>query len=256
MTIASYTNISAFPTTGTMGIVYVATDTYFRYEWNGSEYKRIIAKTMASAVADSRLGVFDLLISDRFDNIDLSGMMLYLVDVCDPSYLPYLAKQFDVDGWKGYDRCTTTDQIRELVKNGIVLHQKMGTESAIKKAISIIGVNDYEIENHVSLSVDGKLPDGTTITAGNPVWCAFNIKLTISDLSTFTENSLSLLKKYISYYKRHTAILNEIYIGQTFDDSISIDDEAKGDELTLTMTQAGDYNDDYNNDFNHIYYAN
>lgn len=171
-------------------------------------------KLMASAVADSRLGVFDEIISTQFDDIDLSPMMVYLVDVVQESALPWLANQFDVDGFKGYDQCTSTEQRRELIKNAINLHRKIGTIWGIKKACSIIGFTPKSIEENVPV-----------YPGGQNVWCAFRVELTPSDLGAIGANSLTMLKSFIGYYKNARSILTEVYFGTEMEDSFSITDE-------------------------------
>lgn len=197
-------------------------------------------KLMASAVASSRLGVFDDVIANQFDNIDLSSMMVYLVDVVDASALPWLANQFDVDGFKGYDQCTTNEQRRELIKSAIQLHRHIGTMWGVKKACSLINFTPQAITENVPLA------DGL-----DPVWCAFNIRLDPNDLAAFDANTLSMLKTFISYYKNARSILKEIFFGVSLDDKIFTKLEAERDSLTIigTLDQTGDYNTDYSFDY-------
>jgi P2-related tail formation protein len=193
-------------------------------------------KLMASAVADSRLGIFDGLISQEFDDIDLSPIMCYLVDVVDRSALPWLAVQFDVDGFKGYDLCVNDNQRRELIKNAISLHRHIGTVWGIKKACEIIGFPPYNIE------------EGVPVTPGGPnVWCAFRVEFDPSVLDYFTADTLSNLRIYINYYKNARSILAAMYVKMEFDDKIFITEEDGRDTLILST---GDFNDDFNDDFN------
>lgn len=188
-------------------------------------------KLIASVIADGRLGVFDEITSDQFDDIDLSPMMVYLVDCVDKSALPWLAKQFDVDGFKGFDQCTTVVQQRDLIKNAIQLHRNIGTVWGIKKACSIIGFVPKSIEENVPV-----------VPGGSNVWCAFRVELTPEDLGRIGANSLSMLKSFIGYYKNARSILVEVYFGIDIkEDVISI-----ADNLVLS---GGDFNDDFNDDF-------
>jgi P2-related tail formation protein len=195
---------------------------------------------IASSLAASRLAVFETIIGDRFDNIDLSSMMIYLIDVVDSSALPWLASQLDVDSFKGFDQCTTDDQRRSILKEAIDLHRHIGTKSAIEKACSLIGFTPAAINENVPLTI-----------GGNPVWCAFSVQLNPSDLSIFTADSLTMLRQYINYYKNARSILTEIYIGQSFADDIFVSDETGRDNLTLTSESSilGDYSLDYNTDY-------
>lgn len=197
-------------------------------------------KLIASAVGDSRLGVFDEVISSQFDDLDLSAMMCYLFDVVDPSAFPFLANQLDVEGFRGYDQCTTDDQRRELLKQAINLHRKIGTIEAIRKACSIIGFTPQEIE------------EGVELIDGFPVWCAFSIRVNPEDLSTFTATTLSTLRTFINYYKNARSILKEIYVGITVnEDKIFATQESLRDTLSIigTLDETGDYNNDYSYDY-------
>jgi phage tail P2-like protein len=201
-----------------------------------------MVKTIASAIANSRLSVFDDLIAKHFDDIDLSPIMVYLVDCVDSSALPWLAKQFDVDGFRGFDQCYTEAQQRNLIKNAIELHRHIGTIYAIRKACSLIGFTPQLIEENVPV-----------VANGDPVWCAFRILLSPDDISTFDANTLSMLRQYIDYYKRAISILTEIYFGvEILEDKIFSNLEEERDVLTLTsvIDTEGDFSDDFNYDFN------
>lgn len=186
---------------------------------------------LASAIEDSRLGVFNQIISNQFDNIDLSPMMVYLVDVVDSSALYWLSKQFDVDGFKGFDQCTTVAQQRELIKNAIQLHRNIGTIWGIKKACSIIGLPIVAIEENVPV-----------VPGGQNVWCAFRIKVSPNDLGLITSETIPMLKTYIGYYKNARSILTEIY----YEISIKEDKLGLNDNLVLL---GGDFNNDFSDDF-------
>lgn len=198
-----------------------------------------MAKLMSSAIA-SVLGNFDAVISEHFDHIDLSTMMVYLVDCVSSDALPWLAEQFDVEGYKGYDRCTTDKQRRELIKKSISLHYCIGTISAVQKACDIIGFTPKSIEENVPLTENGE-----------NVWCAFRIRLSPEDLSSFSSDTISLLKQYISYYKNARSILTEVFFDVDFDDSIFLTEEGLRDALSIVgnIDTIGDYSFDYGYDF-------
>jgi len=187
---------------------------------------------MASAVADSRLGVFDPIISNQFDDIDLSPIMIYLVDVVQVSALPWLAQQFDVDGFRGFDQCTDETSKRELIKNAIQLHRNLGTIWGIKKACDLIGFVPKNIQENVPL-----------YEGGQNVWCAFSLELEPKDLGNITADTLAMLKTFINYYKNARSIFVDL------SSSLKI---ALSDNISLTeslVLSGGDFNDDFNDDF-------
>lgn len=197
-------------------------------------------KIISSAIGSSRLGDFETLIGKRLDDVDLSAMMVYLVDVVNESALQQLAYQFDVEGYKGFDRCTTVSQKRELIKNAIMMHKTQGSIYAVKKACSIIGVTPKAIEENVPLTVGGE-----------NVWCAFRIRLNPSDLSGFNSNTLTELKQLIGFYKNARSILTAIFFDIDNEDTIFTNTEVNRDELVVVgnLNTAGDYNLDYSIDY-------
>ncbi len=53
--------------------------------------------------SDERFSILANIAAERFAQLDLTALMVYLVDLVDASALPALAEQFHVQGWKvGY----------------------------------------------------------------------------------------------------------------------------------------------------------
>ena len=197
---------------------------------------------LSSAVAESRLGVFSTIISEQFQNIDMSSICCYLYDVVGVQALPILSNQLDVEGFKGYDKCKTELEKRELLKSAIDLHRHIGTKYAIKKACSLIGFIEEQI------NIEENVP---IITGGNNIWCAFRIRLNPQDLNIIAENSLSDLKLFISYYKPARSILTEVFFGILIEDKIFQTIEENRDELIITseLNLDGDFSLDFAKDF-------
>ena len=197
-------------------------------------------KLIGSAVASSRLGIFSQIIENQFSGVDLTGMMVYLVDIVDKSALPWLAEQFGVEDFKGYKWCTTDTQRRELIKNAISLHKLVGTIAGIKKACSLIGFSNPTIEENVPV-----------VSGGDNVWCAFRIRLEPNNLGSFTGDTLTNLKIFIDYYKNARSILTEIYFETIMEDTIFTTVEASRESLTIvgTIATVGDFSLDYGYDY-------
>lgn len=197
-------------------------------------------KLIASALASTRLGIFTRIVESQFDGLDLTSSMVYLVDLVHPSALPWLAEQFGVDGYKGYNMCRTDEQRRELIKNAMELHKLTGTIAGIKKACSLVGFTPRSIEENVPIT-----------TGGQNVWCAFRLSLSPDDLSTLSSDTLTELKKFIDNYKNARSILTEIYFDIIHEESIFITAESGRDSLLLkgTHNNIGDYSLDYGYDY-------
>ncbi|WP_254592988.1 phage tail protein, partial [Pectobacterium polaris] len=65
-------------------------------------------------------------LADRFDDIDLNALLVYLIDIADSSALPWLAEQFSLFG-DGWELAESDDSKRALIKAAIDLHRNKGT---------------------------------------------------------------------------------------------------------------------------------
>ncbi len=195
---------------------------------------------IASGLAPTRLGLFTQIVESQFDGMDLTSSMVYLVDLVHPSALPWLAQQFGVDGYKGYNMCRTVEQKRDLIKNAMQLHKLTGTIAGIKKACSLVGFTPQSIEENVPIT-----------PGGDNVWCAFRLRLSPDDLSTLSSNTLTELKKFIDNYKNARSILTEIFFEILNDERIFITSESMRDTLVIKgiNNTTGDYSLDYGYDY-------
>ncbi|RAS18949.1 P2-related tail formation protein [Microvirgula sp. AG722] len=88
-------------------------------------------------------------IAARISDIDLSPLLVYLVDAVNATALPHLAEQFHVMGDEGWNLAGSDAERRTLIKAAIELHRYKGTPWAIKTALAKIGYPDSElIEYH------------------------------------------------------------------------------------------------------------
>src|SRR5581483_7024129 len=81
----------------------------------------------------------------ELQEIDLSKLLVYLVDSVDSSALSYLGSQFDVLGYKGFRLAQDDAGRREIIKRAIELHHTKRTEWAIIEALKSIGFTDIEL---------------------------------------------------------------------------------------------------------------
>lgn len=82
----------------------------------------------------------------RLESLDLSPLLVYLVDIVTPDALPHLATQFHVMGNEGWAFADTVDKKRALIKNAFELHRFKGTPWAIENAIKTLGYAARVIE--------------------------------------------------------------------------------------------------------------
>ena len=83
--------------------------------------------------SDERFSILANIAAERFAQLDLTALMVYLVDLVDASALPALAEQFHVQGLEGWLFTTDEREKRELIKQAIELHKYKGTIWAVRR---------------------------------------------------------------------------------------------------------------------------
>jgi hypothetical protein len=158
---------------------------------------------LASAVAGGHLHIWDKVVAERLDSIDLTPLMVYLVDVVPADVLPHLAEQLDVLGFKGWLLATNEEERRLVVKNAIERKKYSGTPWAVKEALKSVGYNEAEIVEGVNAIYDGTFMYNGMITYGSNHWALFAVEnLDLGESKGFSAEDLDLLKKLINEYKR------------------------------------------------------
>lgn len=94
---------------------------------------------------DPRFGPLATL-TERLGQLDLSVLLVYLVDLVGAELLPVLAEQFHVMGDEGWLLANTDDQRRTLIKRAVELHRYKGTVWAVKEALGVLAVDVELVE--------------------------------------------------------------------------------------------------------------
>jgi P2-related tail formation protein len=166
-----------------------------------------MAKPMADSVAYlPEMDAWYNTITQELAQIDLNKLLVYLVDLVDPSALPYLGAQFDVLGYKGFRLATTDADMRSIIKRAIELHRYKGTEWAIKEALKSIGFADVAL-----------------IKTGYDHWAKFGILITNESVQ-LTDSSLNDITQMVLEYKRAVCVLMEIRLTIQVTDALFVDD--------------------------------
>lgn len=184
---------------------------------------------LASSVNSiDRITVFDRMIKARLEAIDLTPMLMYLIDVVPVAALPILAEQFDVLGFNGWILCDTDDERRTLIKRAIALKRFRGTPWSVKEALRSVGYNDVSIQEGVS----GALYDATytydgTITYGGGNWASFRLSLLdLGETKGFSSEDLATIIEVVNKYKAaRCKLLDIILTASTNDYFDEIDDD-------------------------------
>ncbi|MBS8647005.1 phage tail protein I [Escherichia coli] len=117
-------------------------------------------------------------LAGRLDNIDLSVLMVFLVDIVDSSALPWLGEQFSLSG-DGWELAESDDVRRMLIKAAIALHRYKGTPWSIREVIRRFGFGEVDlIEGTGRLSYDGNRSyNGLFVHGDAAAWAVYRVIL-------------------------------------------------------------------------------
>ncbi|MBJ5935575.1 phage tail protein I [Salmonella sp. NW307] len=90
--------------------------------------------------SDEHFSVLANIAAERFAQIDLTALLVYLVDIVDASALPSLAGQLHVQGLEGWLFAANEQEKRELIKQAIELHKYKGTPWAVRRVLEILSL--------------------------------------------------------------------------------------------------------------------
>jgi phage tail P2-like protein len=167
---------------------------------------------LASAIANvPHLAAFDLIAEKRFSQIQLEKLLVYVIDTVDSSALPWLAKQFNVLGYRGMKLAKTEAEQRQLIKTAIYLKRYAGTPYAVKQALRSIGYPDAVLVENT-----GTGPNG---------WAYFTIELDAGD-NEISQAKISELIEMINIYKGVRNHLTSLSYSISFNDELVITDES------------------------------
>ena len=168
---------------------------------------------LASAISNiSHLAAFDELAEERMSTIQLDRLLIYIIDTVDASALPWLAKQFNVLGYRGMRLAQTEAQQRQVIKTAILLKRYAGTPWAVKQALRSIGYPDAILVENAGVGPTG--------------WAQFRIELNVGD-NPISADKLEELVQMIKIYKGTRNHLLDISYTITFiEDGLGITDES------------------------------
>lgn len=77
---------------------------------------------------------------NRLGTLDLTPLLVYLIDGVEESALPHLAEQFHVMGTEGWLQVKTDAEKRNLIKQAIDIHKYKGTKYALLKVLEMLNL--------------------------------------------------------------------------------------------------------------------
>lgn len=173
------------------------------------------------------LKVFDQIAEERFAELDLSVLLIYMIDTVNADALPILAEQFDLLGYKGW-RFVEGDeaQQRELIKAAIELHRYKGTPWSIKEALRRIGFGGAEIIEGVGQYYDGSFYHNAAVTySGSANWACFRVIFDLGNVKGINEQQTTDLLALIDEYKNARSKLVDLAFSKSIEDAVTMVDE-------------------------------
>ncbi len=177
-----------------------------------------------TAIVDSAESVLDA--------IDLTPLLVYLIDTTSIEALPYLAEQFGVLGFGGWIIAEGEDQQRALLKKALELQRYKGTPWAIKEILKAVGFGGAEIEEGVagySPTYNAELIHNGVATYGGSNaydWATFNITFDLGETRGVTDDETELAVSVVKAYKNARSRLIGIAFKVRISDNIAINDDS------------------------------
>lgn len=204
-----------------------------------------MANILATGIAHApQLAAFDEMVKQRLEGIDLTPLLMYIIDTTDVDALPFLAEQFHVMGIEGWTLAVTEQDKRTLIKKAIELHRFKGTPWAVKNALSAVGFGDVTIVEGIGFDYNGQVDyDGSnTYSGGN--WATFRIKIELPNDRPMTAAELANMLALIFEYKNVRSHLVDISFVVSLQDEVVGDDVLDflvGDTVSDTLTSGINY---------------
>ncbi|ECL8857178.1 phage tail protein I [Salmonella enterica] len=140
---------------------------------------------------DTRFRILAGLVS-RLQDIDLTPLLVYLVDLTETTALPWLADQFAITGDNGWNLAESEDARRALIKSAIELHRYKGTPWSVRQVVRNLGFGEIEIiegGQDLDVAIASRYPPETH-------WALYRIKLT----RPVTNDQAGLLRKTLEAF--------------------------------------------------------
>ena len=134
-------------------------------------------------------------LTERLTGLDMTRLLIYLVDLVEDDALPYLGEQFHIMGGEGWDFAADDAARRALIKSAIELHRYKGTPWAIKQALTKLGLERFTLVEH---------PEAAH-------WAEFDVDITVVD-RPLTEAIYPQITQLIDTYKPVRSHLRRIVV--------------------------------------------
>jgi phage tail P2-like protein len=160
----------------------------------------------------------------RLQQIDLTPLLVLLIDQVNASALPHLAEQFGVTGFDGWLMTTNDDERRALIKKAFQLHRYKGTPWAVKEVIKACGYPDVSVgEHYPTRYYDGTWNYDHTDFFGSVEgqWALFRVIVELGEDKPLSAATRELLKGGVNAYKNARSWLQHLGFGAKLADVVT-----------------------------------
>lgn len=119
---------------------------------------------------DERFTLLCELLDQSLADLDLTSMLVYLIDLVKPKVLPHLADQFSLLDEAAWQLAESEQAKRNLIKNAIELHRFKGTPWAIREVIRLLGFGEVTLQ-------EGQKAQQNSEQNGQPNWPLYRVIL-------------------------------------------------------------------------------
>lgn len=168
---------------------------------------------------------FDQVAKKHLEGLDLDKLLIYMVNTVDERALIYLARQFNLMGYKGWKLADTVEKKRRLIKNALELHRYKGTVYAIKKSLAALGYPNVTITEHVTH------------------WATFRIQLNIGE-NILNPDAIAEINSMVMEYKNARSHFGGVEFEVRFGDTLVLEDassEGYADPIRDGISVGGDF---------------
>lgn len=153
--------------------------------------------TLPPALAgDERFALLCKLLEERHAGIDLTPMLVYLIDLVKAPLLPVLANQFSLFDEAVWMLAESEDARRSLIKNAVELHRYKGTPWAIREIIRLLGFGEVQLQEGLGgRKYDGSIAfDGLYLYGNTGAWAAYRVIFN----DPITNDQAALIRRMLS----------------------------------------------------------
>lgn len=208
-----------------------------------------MAKPYATVINQrDHIKVLTDIVSERLDALHqiVGENRIYLVDEVNSSALYFLAEQFDVLGYKGWNLAPTEADKRKLIKRAIELHRFKGTAWSLREAVKSIGFSDVVVIENAGLLQNFRngehIRNGSIYhnPGGDGEWATFSIIIDLENWTEFINTSMqTLLMETIDEYKNaRSHLIDLIFRINASDSMLMIDATDQNNDINSTDSLA------------------